>query len=336
MIFNDANPMRVRGGLSVDRPLKPLSIQESWADSDTGAFWVAKYETGMGLVWEQVGTTTFDASAIVSGTLDDTRLPVVPVSKGGAGVSLSATGGTSHVVKQSGVGSNFTVGALAASEIPDLGTGKLTSGTLLEARGGTGQNTYATGDILYTLTANTLAKRAIGATGQVLTVTGGVPVWAATVAPLPRALFSQVEAVNVAGGTFTFGAWRTRVLNTEVYDSNAFASLASNRITLPAGTYYLSAMGTVHVAVLAHRMKLYNITAAADVPNCVSLSGVSVATNTNLTVYIAPVLATFGVTTQIELQHRCSTTRATDGFGRASNIGAYPEAYAYVLVEKVS
>ena len=37
----------------------------------------------------------------------------------------------------------------------------------------------ATGDLLYASAANTLARRAIGSTGNVLTVTGGLPTWAA-------------------------------------------------------------------------------------------------------------------------------------------------------------
>ena len=44
--------------------------------------------------------------------------------------------------------------------------------------GGTGITSYTTGDILYASGSTTLSKRAIGTTGQVLTVSGGVPVWA--------------------------------------------------------------------------------------------------------------------------------------------------------------
>jgi hypothetical protein len=44
--------------------------------------------------------------------------------------------------------------------------------------GGTAQTTYATGDLLYASASNTLSKRSIGTTGQVLTVSGGVPTWA--------------------------------------------------------------------------------------------------------------------------------------------------------------
>jgi hypothetical protein len=47
--------------------------------------------------------------------------------------------------------------------------------------GGTGLSSYTTGDILYSSATNTLAKLAIGTTGQVLTVAGGIPTWAANV-----------------------------------------------------------------------------------------------------------------------------------------------------------
>lgn len=53
------------------------------------------------------------------------------------------------------------------------------TGVVSVANGGTSQSTYTTGDILYASAANTLSKLAIGSATQVLTVTGGVPVWAA-------------------------------------------------------------------------------------------------------------------------------------------------------------
>lgn len=53
------------------------------------------------------------------------------------------------------------------------------TGTLPATNGGTAQSTYATGDLLYASAANTLSKRTIGSTSDVLTVVGGVPTWAA-------------------------------------------------------------------------------------------------------------------------------------------------------------
>jgi hypothetical protein len=74
----------------------------------------------------------------------------------------------------------FTAGsniALTTTESSDSLTIGL-SGTIPATNGGTGLNTYSTGDLLYSSATNTLAARGIGSTGQVLTVVGGVPTWA--------------------------------------------------------------------------------------------------------------------------------------------------------------
>ena len=66
--------------------------------------------------------------------------------------------------------------------------------------GGTAQTTYATGDLLYASAANTLAKRTIGTTGQVLTVSGGVPTWA-TPASGSSSNWTLVTSGQVTTGT---------------------------------------------------------------------------------------------------------------------------------------
>lgn len=51
------------------------------------------------------------------------------------------------------------------------------AGVVPVAAGGTGITSYTTGDTLYASGATTLSKRAIGSTGQVLVVAGGLPTW---------------------------------------------------------------------------------------------------------------------------------------------------------------
>ena len=63
--------------------------------------------------------------------------------------------------------------------------------------GGTAQTSYTTGDILYASATNTLSKLAIGSTGQVLTVSSGVPAWA-TPASAPAG--AQIYTANNFGG----------------------------------------------------------------------------------------------------------------------------------------
>jgi hypothetical protein len=49
----------------------------------------------------------------------------------------------------------------------------------IEIQGGTGTSTYVAGDILYSDSANSLSSLPIGSSNQVLTVSGGLPIWAA-------------------------------------------------------------------------------------------------------------------------------------------------------------
>jgi hypothetical protein len=82
-------------------------------------------------------------------------------------------------------------------------TGGGTSGTVTlslstpvsATNGGTAQTTYATGDLLYASATDTLTKRTIGTTGQILTVSGGLPTWATPTA-------STSGLTKIASGTF--------------------------------------------------------------------------------------------------------------------------------------
>jgi hypothetical protein len=106
---------------------------------------------GVAPLWGKVGLTTH-----VTGTL--------PVANGGTGAGTAAAARLSLSAASSGVNADIT--SLTALTTP-----------LGPTLGGSGQGTYATGDLLFAPTANTLARRAIGAAGNVLTSRGGVPVW---------------------------------------------------------------------------------------------------------------------------------------------------------------
>ena len=65
------------------------------------------------------------------------------------------------------------------------------------------------------------------------------------------------------GGAAATTTWNVRDLNTLVTDDTGEASLSSNRITLPAGTYECWIKAPAH-DVNGHRVKLYNYTDSAD------------------------------------------------------------------------
>lgn len=81
--------------------------------------------------------------------------------------------------------SGTTLGSgVTASSLTSLGTiaTGVWNGTIIASGyGGTGFNTYTTGDLIYTSATNTLSKLGIGSTGQFLKVVAGVPSWSDTV-----------------------------------------------------------------------------------------------------------------------------------------------------------
>lgn len=111
---------------------------------------------------------------------------VLEVEHGGTGLSswtqgdlISFSDSTTMVPVEAVVVGNVLISAGVETE-PMWGKVDLTlhvSGVLPVDNGGTGLSTYATGDILYADGATSLARRAIGTSGQVLTVSGGVPAW---------------------------------------------------------------------------------------------------------------------------------------------------------------
>ena len=139
------------------------------------------------------------------------------------------------------------------------------------------------------------------------------------------------KAQNTNGGTFTSGDWRTRDLNVEQSDSGGHASVASNQITLAAGTYICSARAPA--AACEHQVaRLYNVTDAA-----VILSGTSRYLSTGDTALgVSEIHGKFTIAASkvIEVQHYCSQTRNTNGFGVASNLAV--EIYTVIELWKVA
>jgi hypothetical protein len=89
--------------------------------------------------------------------------------------------------------------------------------------GGTAQSTYTTGDTLYASASNTLSKRPIGSTGQVYTVSGGVPVW------------SDITSV----GTIATGTWQGTAIGA-IYGGTAQTSWTTGDLLYASGTNTLA------------------------------------------------------------------------------------------------
>ena len=148
------------------------------------------------------------------------------------------------------------------------------------------------------------------------------------------AVLREVQSHATDAGTFSNGADRVRVLNTEQHDGEAFCSLdtSTGEFTLPSGTYlmYFQAMG---FDIGLHRCKIVtdggtdklfgdNAASNASYPNQQVSGGFGVVTNASTEGYF--------------LKHRCTTTRATNGFGKDCNFASEEEFYSQVIIWRMT
>ncbi len=143
------------------------------------------------------------------------------------------------------------------------------------------------------------------------------------------------KSANTAGGGSSAGV-NTRDLNTVLTNEISGASLASNKITLPAGTYEIAARAPVYRAD-RHRVYLYNVSDSSE-----EIIGTSEYAD-NGAARLAHIHSfvfgrfTIAASKDLELRHEIETAVATNGLGRAANDGAgNVEVYADVIIRRVA
>jgi len=145
-------------------------------------------------------------------------------------------------------------------------------------------------------------------------------------------LWLDSELSGTDGGDFTSGAWRTRVLNTEMANTIAGASLAGNQVTLPAGTY-IAWFSAPAYQVNHHATRLYDVTNATVLARGSTTGSVAMLGSSTDSPGFA--IFTLGAPAALEVQHCCETDNAGDGMGTACGFGD-TETYAQVTVLKVA
>lgn len=148
----------------------------------------------------------------------------------------------------------------------------------------------------------------------------------------PDIILRDEQTANTKGGTFTSGAWQTRVLNTEVRDANNNCSLSSNAFTLDAGTYYFEGNAPAWNCG-RHKLRLQNTSDAST--TVVGESAYSSVGRDMQTLATISGVFTIASSKTFELQHRCDTTANTTGFGVASNFSVI-EVYAVMRLWKIA
>jgi len=135
-------------------------------------------------------------------------------------------------------------------------------------------------------------------------------------------IFIRDEKANASlGGTFTQGAWRTRTLNTIVQDDTGNVTLSSNQFTLPIGTYRIHAHAPAH-ACSAHKSRLRNITdSTTELVGRQAFTFASAGADTSS--QLANIEGEFTISSAktFEIQHYCSLTQASSGFGAGALSG---------------
>ena len=168
----------------------------------------------------------------------------------------------------------------------------------------------------------------------------GVLSWSTVNSPAftSYAVIVDEKALGTVGGTFTTGAWRTRDLQTKVTDEDVIVTIATNAFTLTTGSYLIRWSAPALWAG-SHQTRLYDVTGTAGV-------------GTGSSEYSAPVPGGYpgsinqvlnrsvgsarvnisGASNVYTIEHRCSTTTSSEGWGVAGSFGV--EVYTIVEIYK--
>ena len=179
---------------------------------------------------------------------------------------------------------NFSAGTITATL---NGNATNVNGTVAESHGGTGITTYTKGDILYSSAANTLSKLGVGAVGQVLTISGGVPAWAALSGVGVTSIAGTANQVFVNGGTAasigaitlslpqsinngaspTFAGMTLSGMNTVGVVHNNASGVLSNSLIVDADISGAAAIADSKLATISSAGKVANTSTTATASN---------------------------------------------------------------------
>ena len=151
-------------------------------------------------------------------------------------------------------------------------------------------------------------------------------------AAFPYLHVREEQASGTAGGTSTSATYHVRTLNTTVGANSIIgASLASNIVTLPAGTYEVVASAPAAAAGV-HKLSLYNDSDAVDIlvgSNAAGPTPTGVQTHS-----LCQGRFTLAATKNVKLRHYIGNGLASSGLGAAVSSGQV-EVYASLQLWRV-
>jgi hypothetical protein len=124
------------------------------------------------------------------------------------------------------------------------------------------------------------------------------------------------RASNEGGGTFTSGAFRTRTVNYVVINNIVGVSLAASKITIPSGSYFIEALMAAFKTG-GNYGRLYSVTDSVEI--LPSIQNYNHPTENTQQYCSLSGVFTISKTHVLELQHFCTSTYSTYGFGTYAN-----------------
>lgn len=301
----------------------PLHLLTSVSGSDTivgtATPAIAAYAAGQRFAFIAAGSNTGAT------TLNVNSVGAVAIKKGTASAALASgdipSGALVEVMYLTSPSTQFRVLSVSgggAAMPPTLST--------IEAL------SLSAGDLLYATAADTIARLAKGTAGYRLVIGASAPSWLADIFGGGLLHVREEQVASTDGGTFTSGSFVKRTLNTTKTNEIASATVTSSVISLPAGTYFIDASCPA-ISVDNHVAKLRNTTDGADL-----LVGTVERSESAQSVQSRSFVRgrfTIAGTKNIELQHRCQTTKSTTGLGDAANVGV-AEVYSEVMIWRIA
>jgi hypothetical protein len=150
-------------------------------------------------------------------------------------------------------------------------------------------------------------------------------------ATVSYAKFSDTKTAT-DGGTFTQDAWQTRDLTLEDSDTDNLGTLLANQITLEPGTYICRCSAPAREVDL-HKVRIYDTSSPAVL--LVGTSENAGGGEDSTTRSFVSGLFIIDAQKVIEVQHYCSSTRASTGFGNAAQVPGTDDVYTIIELWRI-
>jgi hypothetical protein len=271
-----------------------------------------------------------------------TGTPIVPTAS--AGASTTQVANTAFVAAGLGLKADLASPALTGTPTTPTATAGtnntqiastafVTAAVAAGSVGGTNLgNTPAASTVVVTSStgASTTLPSATTTTAGVLTAADKLKIDGISASGSPLFQATDQRPLGTAGGSNVSGSWQQRTVNTTITNQISGASLSSNTLILPAGTYYCE-LGSQIYGVDRAKTRIYNSTNST-----VLIDGLSVIMTTTVSAdSTASGQFTLSTTSNVIVQYWAQSVNGS-GLGLPVSATGTPEKYLDIKIWKLS